>query len=225
MKERCRHLAVERLANPDPGEKPWWCSACEREFSEDPHDRFFTGEELAQRVVQWAGIEPGMRVIEPSAGDGALAGWVPRGAELTCVELVPEHADRLARDIPHATIVTGDFLRFPSPPQPFDLALMNPPYSSQPGADGMHVIKALRVATRAVALVRTNFLHGFQRYHQVFRWSRLTRLVILSRRPPFEGPADAGHGARHDYQLIELVRAPERQPGQVDPVGVEIWTI
>ena len=57
---------------------------------------FPTSAELADAIVARLAIRPGDRVLEPSAGKGAIALAVRRacpGAEVVCVELVPEHQE------------------------------------------------------------------------------------------------------------------------------------
>ena len=85
---------------------------------------------------------------------------------------------------------------------------------------------ALRSAKRVVALVRANFEFGINRYHQLFRWSEITRRVVLTRRPMFYGPDDKGHKGRHDYELIELVRRDRDRvfdEEKRDRVETEFW--
>lgn len=220
----CDHQAIAQNS-----QGLWVCPRCKADYKSDPFDRYFTSEETAGLMVDLAvecGLQIGHRVLEPSAGRGALVRALPLGVTVTAVELVRteaaqirlrEGADQMALEVHVA-----DFLRWQPPelaegPRPFDLGLMNPPYSATDGADGLHVARALRWCTSVIALVRTNFLHGFGRYHQVFRWTELTHLIVLSRRPSFDGPADSGMGARHEYSIIRLKRrATERQPYQGD---------
>jgi len=166
-----------------------------------------------------ARLTRGMSVLEPSAGNGAIVEQLPTeiGLAVTAVELISTSGLRSLLAARFGTqVVEQDFLRW-KPGQVFDVAIMNPPYSSQDGADGLHVAHALRCAKRVVALVRTNFMHGVQRYHQVFRWCRVLSITVLVRRPKFTGPANQGDSARHDYQILELERrVEERQPGHRD---------
>lgn len=187
--------------------------------------QFFTNPELAARMVEWAELPRGARVLEPSAGSGALVRVMPQNVHVTAFELDEVLRFELARvEHPSLQIVCPqNFLEYTGDRQePFEVAVMNPPYEN--GADGLHVSHALRVARRVVCLVRANFLYGRARYQQVFRWSEVTRRVILSSRPPFWGPADKGHGARHEYQILELVRREtERTKATVDHVDEEFW--
>jgi predicted RNA methylase len=173
-------------------------------------------------MVEWACANgPRDTILEPSAGDGALVGKMPLMSKVTCVEYMPNAAARLSDLYQGVVAHVGDFLgmKFTR----FDLAIMNPPYGN--GADGRHVAHALLCADRVVALVRSNFLSGVDRYQTVWSQARLTRHVVLSRRPAFTGPAHEGHSARHDYCIVELVRRDRpREKGDTDDVKVEFWT-
>ena len=83
-----------------------------------------------------------MTVLEPSAGDGAIAGLAVRlGATVDCVELCGQLADRLARLRP---VSLGQVRRLPvevAPEPVYDRVLMNPPFAGQ--ADIRHVTHAL----------------------------------------------------------------------------------
>jgi predicted RNA methylase len=228
---RCQHLKAKIGGGADP--KEWFCPQCSDSWKSDPLDRYYTGPDLASKIVDWAlRTPPGFAVppahtsiLEPSAGDGAFVrALIHLGHQVDAVE-IDQQACKALRGI-HAgallSVEQADFLKWKG--GQYGLCIMNPPYSHPDGADGRHVAKALRHAFRVVALVRANFLHGFTRWHQVFRWARLTRQVILCRRPPFYGPADAGHTARHDYTVIELVRLGiENRPELGQATELEWW--
>ena len=81
----------------------------------------------------------GMRVLEPSAGLGAIARpAAARGAQVNCIEL--DH--RLAGKLREAgfTVQAADFLEVAPVPE-YDRVLMNPPFAGQ--ADIRHVTHAL----------------------------------------------------------------------------------
>ncbi len=186
--------------------------------------QFWTDPEMAQRIVDWAALPEGARVLEPSAGAGNIVRCFPAHCQVTAVELDPAVAQGLPGLHPHLDVVVGDLLKaWPeATTQLFDVAVMNPPYED--GADGTHVVEALRLCHRVVCFVRANFCWGVARYHGIFRWAKVTRRVILVRRPPFCGPADAGHTAMHDYQILELARRDwERGARDADEVKEEIW--
>lgn len=223
-KPRCQHLKAKIGGAADP--KEWFCPDCFDSWKSDPLDRYYTGPELAERIVEWALRTPCKgAVLEPSAGDGAFVrALLALRHPVDAVELDPKACKGLSK-LANGTLFNveqADFLKWKG--GQYELALMNPPYSHPDGADGRHVARALQHSFRVVALVRANFLHGFTRWHQVFRWARLTRQVVLCRRPPFYGPADSGHTARHDYTVIELVRTgSENASGLGYRTEVEWW--
>lgn len=107
---------------------------------------FYTPAALAARVVEQANIRPGMKVLEPSAGGGALLGpIVAAGANVWAYEI-----DKAARDdlvsrffaqFGAGGCVAGDFLAV-EPDEVFDRIVMNPPFTKQ--ADARHVLHAFR---------------------------------------------------------------------------------
>ncbi len=193
----------------------------------DSFDRYFTHRRLAEQIVAWARVEPGMRVLEPSAGEGAFVlPLVAAGADVTAVELHPDQIAKLkGLDVARPFhLVHGDFLTWlPSHPLLFDLTVINPPFSD--GADGQHVNHALRYSKRVVALVRTNFEHTVGRWFGCMQRARVTRkAVLIERPPPFGGPGDRSESPMSDYVVLELQRrGTERQPGEADLVAVEYW--
>jgi predicted RNA methylase len=195
-------------------------------FSGEAKDlnQYFTGRKLAKRIVQWAELSRGMRVLEPSAGDGGIVQALPMNIAVTAVETDPRMAAELRRiNHPALTVIEGDFLKVTPGRDSFDVAIMNPPYGE--GADGRHTAQALRYAQRVIVLVRVNFEYGVERFNTVFRWSQVTRRALLTRRPHFYGPANEGHTARHDYVVLELVRRDDRLKDPTpDQVETEYWT-
>jgi len=138
-----------------------------------------TPPELAARMVDLADVGPGMRVLEPSAGAGAIADLLrDAGADVVCCELHYKLADALAAK--GHQVVAGDFIeRFSvSDPQggafnaetegiegedvagdvapkmrQFDRVVMNPPFER--GTDITHIrhaLKLLKPGGRLVAL-------------------------------------------------------------------------
>lgn len=109
--------------------------------------QFDTPPEIAARVVSLAEIEPGMRVLEPSAGIGCLALPALRaGAQVLAVEIDQKRSLRLVSELTghDAMVLEGDFLTFAAAGQIgiFDRVVMNPPFARQ--ADIDHVMAAER---------------------------------------------------------------------------------
>lgn len=103
---------------------------------------FPTPAAVVQRVIALARLQPGVEVLEPSAGSGAIASAVTeRGAIVDCIE----------RDLGYAAVLTdtgvarsvrvGDFLTV-APRPVYDRVVMNPPFTR--GTDILHVEHALR---------------------------------------------------------------------------------
>lgn len=112
------------------------------EIPKDDFEFFPTPPDVASRVIELADIRSGQRILEPSAGDGALIRTLESlGVSVDCVEKMPANAKRLS-DLGWLNRVTeGDFLTI-EPVQDYDRVVMNPPFGKQ--ADIKHVMHALR---------------------------------------------------------------------------------
>lgn len=112
----------------------------------DDFEFFPTPPAVAERVIELADIQNGMRVLEPSAGKGALALAAQQSAldvKVDMFELMPENNAHLqSMTIKNAKI--GDPIDFLSvePMASFDRIVMNPPFGRQ--ADIKHVSHALK---------------------------------------------------------------------------------
>lgn len=92
------------------------------------NDFFPTPDAVAEEVVGQAEIEPGMRVLEPSAGNGMLADAARNaGAEVDVVEQAGQLRAILAEK--GFALVGDDFLEY-RPSVPYDRIVMNPPFSN-----------------------------------------------------------------------------------------------
>lgn len=103
---------------------------------------FPTPATVVQRLIDLAAIKPGMKVLEPSAGSGAIAAAASHaGAVVDCIERDPGYAAVLTDTGIARTLTVTDFLTVPAEPG-YDRVLMNPPFTK--GADMRHVEHALR---------------------------------------------------------------------------------
>ena len=95
---------------------------------------FETPPDLATQLVEMAEIQPGMLVLEPSAGLGAIAEAAARivGRDMVwTVEIDPERAEVLrTKGFP---VWEGDFLAWPG--GAYDRVVMNPPFPRQTDID------------------------------------------------------------------------------------------
>jgi protein-L-isoaspartate O-methyltransferase len=95
---------------------------------------FPTPPDLAARVVELAAIEPGQRLLEPSAGMGALLNQcfhLNGDGQTVAVEINQQLADHLRGEYPQMLIHCGDFLECGGELGTFDRIVMNPPFTNR----------------------------------------------------------------------------------------------
>ncbi|MFG3403757.1 class I SAM-dependent methyltransferase [Streptomyces sp. NPDC048142] len=103
---------------------------------------FPTPAPVVDRLIALAALEPGMTVLEPSAGSGAIAtAAAARGAIVDCIEQDPGYATALSDTHVARRVLVADFLTVPVEPR-FHRVLMNPPFTR--GTDMAHVVHVLR---------------------------------------------------------------------------------
>jgi len=99
------------------------------EISEPKKNGYFpTPPDLAKKIVEMAEVEPGMMVLEPSAGQGGIADYIPSSCNIHCIELLPENVRVLLEK--GYEVEQADFLTIDPAPQ-YDRVLMNPPFELQ----------------------------------------------------------------------------------------------
>lgn len=119
---------------------------------------FPTPRALADRMAEAAGFEDGHRVLEPSAGTGALLRAALRACDgaldITAVEINTDLAMQLSAEGLASTVEAGrDFLTCNGDLGKFDRVIMNPPFGG--AADIRHILHArqfLKPGGRIVAL-------------------------------------------------------------------------
>lgn len=120
-------------------------------------DYFATPEPVGLKMAEWAGIRPGDKVLEPSAGHGAIARWFPSTAENTAIEPSNELASRLAMVFDGA-VKQQRFEDLNVGANKYDAIVMNPPFGHGGSTAIEHLDKAvkhLRDGGRVVALIPT----------------------------------------------------------------------
>jgi protein-L-isoaspartate O-methyltransferase len=119
-------------------------------------DFFPTPPPLAQHMVQLAGIKPGMRVLEPSAGKGDIADAIAAaGGKVEALEIAGSLKAVLGAK--GHNLVGTDFEDF-TPAEKYDAIVMNPPWSG--GADVRHVMRAWDMVKPGGRLVALMSLHA-----------------------------------------------------------------
>jgi len=102
---------------------------------------FPTPDAVVADMIALAGLEPGMEVLEPSAGEGAITRAVAEaGCAVDCVEVNAKHAGVIYQAGCARSVTMADFLALPARPA-YDRVLMNPPFAGK--ADIAHVAHAL----------------------------------------------------------------------------------
>jgi len=97
-------------------------------------DFFPTPTSLAERMVEDAGIEEGMNVLEPSAGNGNIAMVMKsKGANVDVIELSASLREVL--EAKGLAVVANDFMEYNE--SGYDAIVMNPPFSN--GQDIKHI--------------------------------------------------------------------------------------
>jgi predicted RNA methylase len=98
---------------------------------------FPTPKALVEQMIELAELDQGMRVLEPSAGQGAIAHEVIKYCDVDCYELLESNANKIAI----CGVNVGDFLQV-EPNPIYDRVIMNPPFSKQ--QDIHHVLHAFK---------------------------------------------------------------------------------
>lgn len=132
---------------------------------------FATPQALGARVIKPLRLQPGMKVLEPNGGGGALALLAAQVVGLdnvTCYELMPRNVQRL-RALGFKVGEPTDFLTVE--PQPvFDAIVMNPPFSGfRDVAHIRHAMKFLKPGGVLSAIASTQWQTHSTRPAQEFR--------------------------------------------------------
>lgn len=118
------------------------------------HQFYPTPATLAETLVLLADIQPGETVVEPSAGQGGIAQFLPV-EQTVCVEISPLQAKIL--ESKGFSVVCQDFLTW-YPDLPVDAIVMNPPFNQgQAAAHVQHAAKLLSNTGRLVAILPASF--------------------------------------------------------------------
>lgn len=120
--------------------------------------QFDSPEDVVARVIQLAKIEPGMSVLEPSAGIGNIAyAAEAAGGKVTAIEIDPKRCESL-KGTASVTAHNHDFLQQTAIPH-FDRVVMNPPFAKQADIDHvLHAHKCLKAGGLLVAVMSASVL-------------------------------------------------------------------
>lgn len=198
----------------------------ESERRDPERSQWYTPPAVASRLWAWCSVpsRPGVSVLEPSAGDGALVR--PILADLRSVtrvvmyEVDPVRVAQLrALSSPLCALEVRPW-SFPDDDSPgsFELAVLNPPYERDQDVD--FILHATRHARETVGLYRSAMVHGTGRYNRLWRWVDIRRVAWLSGRPRFGGD----FSPLTDFVALQLVqRKHARKQGEPNTCNVEWW--
>ena len=124
---------------------------------------FPTPHALATRMVALARLDIGARVLEPSAGTGAIlqalpgvlpfAGQRQSACEVVAVEVNTALAEGLRQSGLAQTVICGDFMQCMAVAEKFDAILMNPPFANVDDIKHiLHALTMLKPGGRLVAI-------------------------------------------------------------------------
>ena len=133
---------------------------------------FPTPDLIADDMIEAAGIEPGMSVLEPSAGKGTLADRAKAaGGEVDAIEV--NHSLQSILEAKGHTLAGSDFTEY-KPGKEYDRIVMNPPFEN--GQDMQHVQLAfgmLKPGGRIVSIMSAGTFFRSDKQATAFRaWLR-----------------------------------------------------
>lgn len=131
---------------------------------------FATPPELANRLVELAGVEPGDRVLEPSAGQGAISSIVKDiTRDCVMVELMHENVQILGEA--GNDVIESDFLDLDTDQiGKFDKIVANPPFTkNQDIAHIKHMYGFLVPGGKLVSVASPSWMFGEQQKQVAFR--------------------------------------------------------
>lgn len=153
---------TELLADVSNGEK----RNLKKEFQFFP-----TPDEIADWLVELADLKGSERVLEPSAGQGAIIKAINRKHPkmmIECFELMPLN-EKFLNKIPTAIVIGNDFLEADEP-EGFDKIIANPPFSKNQDID--HIEKmwsVLRPGGRIVSVASKHWQLSKNKKEKQFR--------------------------------------------------------
>lgn len=134
-------------------------------------DYFPTPRAVVDRMLALLDLKPGQRVLEPSAGRGAIVGAaLERGAQVVAVELLDVNAKHIPAHERLRLIVGRDFLALGRSElgEPFDAIPMNPPFSFET-EHIRHAFAQLRIGGRLVSVASASVKQRADSKNQAFR--------------------------------------------------------
>lgn len=118
-------------------------------------DYFATPEPIGYKMVQWANVKAGDKILEPSAGHGAISRFFSPTTENTIIEPSSRLAPQAQMNTENAKLINGVFEDLHISNK-YDAITMNPPFGTGGKTAIEHLSKAfrhLREGGRVIALI------------------------------------------------------------------------
>ena len=187
------------------GEDP--IAKLERDIKTDKFDGldfFPTPKPLANRMVEMADIEPGMKVLEPSAGKGDIAQSIQDAhpdAEVTAVEV----SGKLREIIKAKGLNLSEDRDFLEHEGEYDRIVMNPPFSKNKDVEHVrHAYSLLKPGGKIIAIVSEHPFFANDKVSKEFReWFEEVGVFDEKMEGAFQGP-DAFRKTGVNTRLIEI---------------------
>lgn len=142
---------------------------------------FYTPPNVVATMMTHASPRDGQTVLEPSAGDGAIADAARQyGARVTCVENDPASVLVLMGN--GHEVLGVDFLALTHDGFNFDMVVMNPPFTK--GQDAAHITHALKFVKPGgfvFAIIGETYVHHTAKKYSAFRDLLAARGTVLEK--------------------------------------------
>lgn len=148
--------ATSRLSDFDRAKSFYWAQQRnnKRRDSREGADYFATAEPVGLKKVQWADVRQGDRVLEPSAGHGAIARFFPQQADVTMIEPSYGLSQRAGLANGNAKVINDTFESH-HVTNKYDAIVMNPPFGVGGKTAVEHLTKAARHLSEGGRIVAT----------------------------------------------------------------------
>ncbi len=115
-------------------------------------DYYATPEPLGYKMVEWLNLQPGDRVLEPSAGHGAIARFFPENTENVCIEASYDLSSKLMINT-KADVKIQRFENYYIGNK-FEAIVMNPPF----GVGGKQAMEHLEKAMKHMSYFKSKLI-------------------------------------------------------------------
>jgi hypothetical protein len=211
---KAKDRAAQSALSPfDRAKSYYWANQkkTSRNKAREGRDYFATPEPLGFKMVEWADIRANDRVLEPSAGHGAIARFIPETANTTMIEPSMELGTRAA--LANSGKLISDSFENHHAVNKYEAIVMNPPFGHAGATAWDHVAKAfdhLADRGRVLAIV-PNGSNSEKRYEKFLTETPGVQVVATIKLPTstFER---AGTGVSTTLYVFDRYLDPKQAP-------------